>query len=238
MDIALEDSVISLDESAEIQSLQDQISAITGKISQARTDAEFDTLKIKYSGAELDMDSFNALQEELQTQVSNASDQYEQALTLTLTNLNLQLADGAITQEEYDAAVKEATDGYYAQLNEINARVSSFNLETIAEAWDSSLQGYMPEIEGSTKEKLETALNNALLAHPDVQTWTAADVASWMGLDKLNLDTAVQTDIATQILQTALAVPDGTKEKIMQDFKDSVPTAEEIKGSNRLGFND
>ena len=94
------------------------------------------------------MDSFNALQEELQTQVSNASDQYEQALTLTLTNLNLQLADGAITQEEYDAAVKEATDGYYAQLNEINARVSSFNLETIAEAWDSSLQGYMPEIEG------------------------------------------------------------------------------------------
>ena len=229
VDIALEDSVISLDESAEIQSLQDQISAITGKISQARTDAEFDTLKIKYSGAELDMDSFNALQEELQTQVSNASDQYEQALTLTLTNLNLQLADGAITQEEYDAAVKEATDGYYAQLNEINARVSSFNLETIAEAWDSSLQGYMPEIEGSTKEKLETALNNALLAHPDVQTWTAADVASWMGLDKLNLDTAVQTDIATQILQTALAVPEGTKEKIMQDFKDSVPTAEEIK---------
>ena len=229
VDIALEDSVISLDESAEIQSLQDQISAITGKISQARTDAEFDTLKIKYSGAELDMDSFNALQEELQAQVNNASDQYEQALTLTLTNLNLQLADGAITQEEYDAAVKEATDGYYAQLNEINARVSSFNLETIAEAWDSSLQGYMPEIEGSTKEKLETALNNALLAHPDVQTWTAADVASWMGLDKLNLDTAVQTDIATQILQTALAVPDGTKEKIMQDFKDSVPTAEEIK---------
>lgn len=229
VDIAMEDSVITLDEAAEIQSLQDQISAITGKISQARTDAEFDTLKIKYSGAELDMDSFNALQEELQAEVTSASDQYEQALTLTLTNLKLQLADGAITQEEYDAAVKEATDGYYAQIGDINARVSSFNLETIAEAWDSSLQGYMPEIEGTTKEKLETALNNALLAHPDVKTWTAADVASWMGLDKLNLDTAVQTDIATQILQTALAVPEGTKEKIMQDFKDSVPTAEEIK---------
>lgn len=229
VDIAMEDSVITLDEAAEIQSLQDQISAITGKISQARTDAEFDTLKIKYSGAELDMDSFNALQEELQAEVASASDQYEQALTLTLTNLKLQLADGAITQDEYDAAVKEATDGYYAQIGDINARVSSFNLETIAEAWDSSLQGYMPEIEGTTKEKLETALNNALLAHPDVKTWTAADVASWMGLDKLNLDTAVQTDIATQILQTALAVPEGTKEKIMQDFKDSVPTAEEIK---------
>lgn len=123
VDIAMEDSVITLDEAAEIQSLQDQISAITGKISQARTDAEFDTLKIKYSGAELDMDSFNALQEELQAEVTSASDQYEQALTLTLTNLKLQLADGAITQDEYDAAVKEATDGYYAQIGDINARV-------------------------------------------------------------------------------------------------------------------
>ena len=72
VDIAMEDSVITLDEAAEIQSLQDQISAITGKISQARTDAEFDTLKIKYSGAELDMDSFNALQEELQAEVTRS----------------------------------------------------------------------------------------------------------------------------------------------------------------------
>lgn len=96
-------------------------------------------LQIKYNGAALDMDSFNALQEELQANVAAASEQYESALTLTLTNLNLQLADGAITQEEYDSAVKEATDGYYAQINELNARVSTFNLESIATAWDSEL---------------------------------------------------------------------------------------------------
>lgn len=228
VEIALEDSVITLDESAEIQSLQEQIEAITNKISQARMDAEFETLKIKYSGAELDMDSFNALQEELQAQVATASDQYEQALTLTLTNLKLQLADGTITQSEYDAAVQEATEGYYAQIGEINARVSSFNLETIAEAWSSSLSGYMPEIQGTTAEKLETALNEALLHHPDVTTWTAADVASWMGLDKLNLDTAVQTDIATQIMQTALAVPEGTKEQILENWRATIPTTEEL----------
>lgn len=231
VNIALEDSVITLDEQAEIESLQNQISEITGKLADAKSEAELQALKIKYNGAALDADSFNALQEELQANVAEASEQYESALTLTLTNLNLQLSDGAITQEEYDKAVKEATDGYYAQINELDARVSTFNLESIATAWDSELSKLMPEMEGTTTEKLTQALNNALLAHPDVKTWTTADVISWMGLDKLSLDTAEQTTIATELIQTAFAVPEGTKETIVQDFKDKIPSAEEIKAA-------
>lgn len=228
MNIALEDSVIMLDESAEIESLQEQISEITGKLASAKTEAQMQTLKVKYNGAALDMDSFNALQEELQANVESASEQYESALTLTLTNLNLQLSDGAITQEEYNTAVQEATDGYYAQIDKINARVSSFNLESIATAWDSELVNIMPDIKGTTEEKLAKALNDALLAHPDVATWSTADVISWMGLDKLNIDTAKQTTIAAELIQTALAVPEGTKEQIIQNFKDQVPTREEL----------
>lgn len=231
MNIALEDSVITLDEAAELESLQEQISAITNKLTEAKTDAEMQALKIKYNGAALDMDSFNALQEELQANVASASEQYENTLTLTLTNLNLQLADGAITQSEYDEAVAEATEGYYAQINELSARVSTFNLESIATAWDSELSRIMPEVGGSTTEKLTQALNNALLAHPDVKAWTTADVISWMGLDKLNLDTAEQTTIAAELIQTALAVPEGTKETIIQDFQSQIPTAEEIKAA-------
>lgn len=231
MNIALEDSVITLDEAAELESLQNQITEITNKLTEAKTDAEMQALKIKYNGAALDMDSFNALQEELQANVASASEQYESALTLTLTNLNLQLADGAITQAEYDEAVAEATDGYYAQINELSARVSTFNLESIATAWDSELSNIMPDIEGTTAEKLTQALNNAMLAHPDVKAWSTADVISWMGLDKLSLDTAEQTTIAAELIQTALAVPEGTKETIIQDFKSKIPTAEEIKAA-------
>ncbi len=231
MNIALEDSVITLNEAAELESLQNQISEITNKLTEAKTDAQMQALKIKYNGAALDMDSFNALQEELQANVASASEQYESALTLTLTNLNLQLADGAITQTEYDEAVAEATDGYYAQINELSARVSTFNLESIATAWDSELSNIMPDIEGTTAEKLTQALNNAMLAHPDVKAWNTADVISWMGLDKLNLDTAEQTTIAAELIQTALAVPEGTKETIIQDFKSQIPTVEEIKAA-------
>ncbi len=245
VNIALEDSVITLDEEAELESLQEQISEITDKLTAAKTDAEMQALKIKYNGAALDMDSFNAMQEELQANVASASEQYESALTLTLTNLNLQLKDaelnhdgGLISDEEYERIQEEiqrqtdeAADGYYAQINEINARVSSFNLESIASAWGSSLNDIMPDIEGSTTEKLTEALNNALLAHPDVKAWSTADVISWMGLDKLNLDTVKQTTIAAELIQTALAVPEGTKESILQDFQNQIPSVEEIKAA-------
>ena len=227
--IILPDGTLQLSEAEEIENLQKQISEITSKLADAKTDAEFEALKIKHNGAALDVDSFNALQEELQASVASASEQYESALTLTLTNLNLQLADEDITQAEYKDAVAEATEGYYVQIDELNARVSGFNLESIAAAWDSKLADILPDIEGSTTEKLTHALNSMLSVHPDVSSWTTADVISWMGLDKIDLDTAEQTTIATEMIQTALAVPEGTKESLMQDLKDLLPTTEEIE---------
>lgn len=228
MTIALEDSVITLDEAAELEHLQGQISEITNKLSDAKASAQMQALQIKHNGAALDIDSFHAMKQELQANVAEASKQYESALTLTLTNLNLQLADGAITQEQYDKAAAEATEGYYAQINELNARVSSFHLESIATAWDSELAKIMPEVEGSTTKKLTQALNHALLIHPDVTTWKESDVIQWMGLDKLNLDSVEQTTIAAELIQAALAVPEGTKETILQKYKDSIPTVDEI----------
>jgi len=228
MDIALEDGVITLDESAELQNLQEQISNITNKLAGAETDAKMQALQIKYSGSALDMDSFNSLQEELQANVAAASGQYEDALTLTLTNLNLQLADGAITRSEYNQAFAEATEGYYVQINELTTRVSSFNLETIAAAWDSELEGILPEIEGTTARKLSQALNHAMQAHPDIETWTTEDVIGWMGLDKLDLDTAEQTTIAAELIQSALAVPEGLKGTVIQNIRSQMPTLEEV----------
>lgn len=245
MDIALEDGVITLDEAGELENLQNQISEITGKLAEAGTDAQMQALQIKHNGAALDIESFNAMQEELQANVASASEQYESALTLTLTNLNLQLKDaeinhgkGLITDKEYKQIQEdiqhqtdEATEGYYAQVNGLNARVSTFNLESISSAFGPALDGILPEIEGTTAEKLSKALEAAVLAHPDAKAWTTDDVKEWMGLDSLDLSTEDQSTIAAELIQTALAVPEGTKESLIQDFKSQVPTAEEIQAA-------
>lgn len=227
IEIAFSDSIITLDEAAELESLQNQITEITNKLTQAKTEAQFQALQIKYNGAALDLSSFTALQEELKANVATAEEQYDEALTVTLTNLNLQLAEGTITQEEYDELAQKATEGYYANINEINTRVQSFNLESISTAWADELDGILPELEGTTAEKLEEAMNRALIIKPDVSAWTNEEIIDWFGLG--DIDTASATMIASELLTTALAVPEGTKETILQNFKDSIPTAEEIQ---------
>lgn len=229
VNIALEDGVITLDESKEITNLQEQITEITEKVSKAQEDASFQTLKIKYgNGASLDIDSFNQLQEELQAQVSSFKETYDNALTVTLTNLNLQLSEGAITQEQYDAAVQQATDGYYANINDMEVRVSSFNLDTIAEAWNDELAGIMPDMEGSVSEKLNAALQTALSEKPDISSWTQEDMMGWLGLDDMTIDTSAFENIYQELVATAENMAPTAKEKIVRSLKESIPTMEEV----------
>lgn len=226
--IALQDGVIQLDEQDEILNLQQQIQDITSKLSSAQEEASLDVLKIKYgSGAGLTYDSFTQMQEELKAQVQSWSENYDSALEITLTNLKLQLSEGAISQEDYDAAVQEATQNYTAQMNEMNVRVQSFNLDTIAEAWDTQLNGILPDLEGSLSEKLQTAMNAALLEKPDVSAWTQEDVMKWFDLD--GIDTSTFENIYAELKATAEQAPQGVKDEIIQNYKDSIPTAEEIK---------
>lgn len=226
--IALQDGVIQLDEQDEILSLQQQIQDITSKLSSAQEEASLDVLKIKYgSGAGLTYDSFTQMQEELKAQVQSWSENYDSSLEITLTNLKLQLSEGAISQEDYDAAVQEATQNYTAQMNEMNVRVQSFNLDTIAEAWDTQLNGILPDLEGSLSEKLQTAMNAALLEKPDVSAWTQEDVMKWFDLD--GIDTSAFENIYAELKATAEQAPQGVKDEIIQNYKDSIPTAEEIK---------
>lgn len=231
LNIYMEDSVITLDESAEIESLQKQISEITGKLADARTDAEFQALRIKHNGAALDIDSFNALQQELQAAVASASEQYDDALTLTITNLNLQLTDGALTQEEYRKQVEEATKGYYANINDMDVRVRTFNLDSIATAFDEQLSEIMPDIEGSVSKKLSDALDNVMIEHPDIEAWTPQEIAKWMELDKLGIGTEDQTTIAAELKQIAITIPDETKAQLINSYLSQVPTADEIKNA-------
>lgn len=232
LEIALQDGVIDLDESKELLNLQQQISDITSKLSEAQEEASLEALKIKYTGAELDAESFTRLQEELKVQMEEFQDNYDEALTVSLTNLKLQLSEGAITQEQYDTMVQELKDNYAIQINGMSARIETFNFETIAEAWSAELDGILPEIQGTTAEKLSSALHGALLSNPDAASWTAEEVKEWFGLGSLaSSNQEAFQNIYAELKAAAEAVPTETKETILQNYKDMVPTAEEIEAA-------
>lgn len=228
VNIAMSDSVITLDEAAELESLQQQITDITNKLTDAQNEAELEAIGIKFktSGADLSPETFTALQEQLNSYVDSAEESYGNALTVTLTNLKLQLSDGAITQEEYDSLVASATEGYKAQIAGLNIKVETFNLQTIADAYASQLEGILPEIEGTTVEKLQTALNNALLQKPDTSSWDESFIKDVFDLD--GLEEEYRQNISELLIAAAESVPSSVKEQIVQSYKNSVPSVEEI----------
>ena len=187
--IKLNGGVLKLDSDSEILSLQQQIQDITNQVSTAQEDAKFDTLKIKYGGAALDAESFASLQEELKNTVSSMTSQYDEALEVNVTNLRLQLDRGDIDQDEYDRQLQALTDSYHAQVSDLKVRVESFQLDSIAEAYSSALDGILPDLKGTTSEKLQQAMDAALKEKPNVADWTNSDVVEWFDLNGMDAET-------------------------------------------------
>lgn len=187
--IKLNGGVLKLDSDSEILSLQQQIQDITNQVSTAQENAKFDTLKIKYGGAALDAESFASLQEELKNTVSSMTSQYDEALEVNVTNLRLQLDRGDIDQDEYDRQLQALTDSYHAQVSDLQVRVESFQLDSIAEAYSSALDDILPDLKGTTSEKLQQAMDAALKEKPNVADWTNSDVVEWFDLNGMDAET-------------------------------------------------
>lgn len=225
---ALLDNVIDPFEAEALTEIQKTISETTGRLADAQSEASLDVLSIKYSGngAGLDFESFTSMQEELKAQSESFRKSLEEELTISITNLRFQFPDGGT---EFEQKLQELKDNYAARLNEEDVRVRSFNIDTIASAWETQLGSILPELEGTLSEKLTTAMNNALIINPDAVSWTPDEVMGWFGLD--GLDTSSFEDIFQQLKATAEMIPQETKDIILQGFKDSVPTADEIKAA-------
>ena len=187
--IKLNGGVLKLDSDSEILSLQQQIQDITNQVSTAQENAKFDTLKIKYGGAALDAESFVSLQEELKNTVSSMTSQYDEALEVNVTNLRLQLDRGDIDQDKYNRQLQALTDSYHAQVSDLQVRVESFQLDSIAEAYSSALDGILPDLKGTTSEKLQQAMDVALKEKPNVADWTNSDVVEWFDLNGMDAET-------------------------------------------------
>lgn len=204
-EIYLGDGVITLDEQKELTNLQQQIADITSKVSQAQEDAKFEALKIKYGGSALDAESFASLQSELAANVQSMTESYDDALEVSLTNLEFQLSEDAIGQEQHDEMLEQIKEGYNAQIDGLQLRVESFQLDTIAETFGDELDGILPELEGTLSEKLKIAMDNVLSIEPDPATWTAEDISKWFGLEGLSGET--QMSVAQLLQQTAETIP-------------------------------
>lgn len=180
---ALKDGIISADEQEAITAAQQKIAEITNKISESETSAELELIKIKFGGGQIDSESFANMQTQIQTTIDERMESSDKAFTTTLASLKLQLADGAISQEEYNSQVQALLDGYTASVEKLKAEVKNVQLEIIAESYSDILGE-------NGVEKLNNALTKAIEEGINPKTWTAEEASRLLGVDNLTDETA------------------------------------------------
>lgn len=209
--IALQDGIITLDEEKEVTNLQNQIAEITNRLANAEADAKLETIKIKFGGeGNITLESFQNLQSQLQTTLEEQISNYDTALTASITSLNLQLDDGAISKDEYDAQLQALMDGYEAKVDGMKVKATNLQLDILG----SSYQDILGE---DSLSDLQHALQNAIDTGIDPIQWSDEKVAHLLGVDQLGAETAETLRRALQAVLDA-GVPDRVEKTISLDI--------------------
>ena len=227
--IALEDGVITLNEQAEITSLQNQIAAITEKMANAETKAELELIKLKFGGGKLDPDSFANLMAQMETTLSERMTANDEAFTVSVSTLQMQLEDGAISQEEYDKQLQTLISGYTTKVDNIKAEILNVELDLIKDS-------YGMELGKDAAGKLQRALESSLAEGIHPIEWTPEQAREFLGVDSLTDDTALAISkmlggVADQLelvtvdgkLMLNLGIEGDTVEDTVNELKGEVP---------------
>ncbi len=145
------DGFLDPDEAKEIAELQASMARIQEAMATSDFDAKLKVMELQNSGADLDAESFQALQQELAAQAEAAAADYEKSLTLRVAQAKVMLDDGAMDQSEYDAAVQSFWEDYLANMSDLEAKSLNFQTETIMQAYSSELgsamEGYLQNMQ-------------------------------------------------------------------------------------------
>lgn len=225
---ALEDGIIDVDEQKIISEYQEKIMGIMNQISNAENEAKLNVLELKFGGAGMTVDSFKQLQGGLQEYKTNAEAGYLQAAETAYTNLNYERSQRAGTDnpmdlEEYNTKWQEINAAYDQNIADMNTRMENFQLDAIANAYAKELDGILPEMKGSTSEKLGAAMKEAMANGVDPTTWGTEEGLSsaveWLGLE--NLGTETQQAIAEMMGELAKSMPEDIFKELMGDKLDT-----------------
>ncbi|WP_141709472.1 phage tail tape measure protein [Eisenbergiella tayi] len=160
---AFQDGLLDIDEAAEIAKIQQSMAEIQSAMAGSEYQAGLDLIGMKYGGQQLDADSFQNLQAEIQGQVDAASGKYAEAYTANVSQYGVMLEEGGpngFSQEEYDEAVKEAKAEYLKQVAELQQQAVDFQIQMIQQAYPE-LGDIQKELESAVSQQTESAFKGA-----------------------------------------------------------------------------
>lgn len=145
---ALLDGIIDIDENKIVEEYQKKMQSIVGKMNAAETNAQFDAIEMKYSGADLDPKAFKQLQKELQQQVNNVEDKEEKALQNTLKGYELKKqTDSSYTNAQFEKDKAAASEAYHKGVENAQVKAADYTAGTVDDAYSGKVKKTMEDVQ-------------------------------------------------------------------------------------------
>lgn len=238
---AFEDGLLTIDEAQKIENLQSQIASISEKIAGSEFEAKLEVLGLKYSGGDLDAESFANLQAEIQEQVDAAVGQYDEALQMNIASAKVMLDEGAIDSSEYLSMLGEFKKNYLDNVGDVELRAQSFQLNTIKDQYSEELttfgQAMQQELDGAMSEigeqdevmnyRIPATFDNMLLQLKDGTLSQDAQDAIASLVDAMQPSEDALEKLASQYEELGKEVPKNIKEGMTQAAKVKAATGDE-----------
>lgn len=190
---ALKDGKLSSDESAEIEAIQTSIQGMINASSEKEYTAKLKNFQVKATTGGLTAASFKELTNQIGKQTQTSLDKAKQSYDLVVSNLNMQLVDGAISKHDYDNLMKDAQDS-------MNQRKTTLELKNYGITMGPLDKKYKSETEKISKSASGVFTSKAF---------------EDFGIGKINLkgfDTAVSNQLTDGFNSIDSATRDGLKQ--------------------------
>ena len=190
---------VDIDTDDAIQKLLGKITDITDAVTGAESEAQLQTIGLKYSGKELNSDTFKALSKDIAKYEKQVTSGAQQAYQTSMTNLNARLSMGDISKKQYNTEKSKLEEGYYKTRADAYSKGTDYITNTIQSAY--------PGVK-TAMEQLSTKMDTELKAAMD------------KGITGRDLDAKMQS-VAEESLK-GLKVDKTTKNAISELYKNGL----------------
>lgn len=149
---AFNDGLLEIEELNVVASLQSQMAEIQKALAVGELDASLSLMQMTYSGANLDPETFMALQEELNTQIASAKSAYEESYKKGYAAATASYNGGYLSDAEYQATIDQLKQTLTDELSNIEVKALQFQLSTISEAYADDLADYQKAVQDAIDE--------------------------------------------------------------------------------------
>lgn len=144
---AFNDGFLEIEKIDAIANLQMQMADIEKELAVGEYEAKLSALSLEYSGKELDADTFEKLQGELNEQLEEMTAARREAYVKNYSAVTASYNGGYLTDDEYNDAIENLKEELANGIDEDQTRVLQFQVNTIAGNYEEEIEGYQQTVE-------------------------------------------------------------------------------------------